>query len=153
MANDIDVKSLSKPQIRNLVNQIKNLSVPDDTELIHATTEEMELLKSLGGSGDIDETTGIPSFSRLSNWLYGSSRGKKTFKQYLDASAGYGAYNKLMKMNLTLPKSYKELQDLYNRKGKFKGLTGINTGNILNFLKFKEGGFGSTYKSSQTFKE
>tara|TARA_R100000808_G_C2153853_1_gene164449 strand:- start:5235 stop:5999 length:765 start_codon:yes stop_codon:yes gene_type:complete len=148
VAKNIDIKNLSRTQLRSLVNQISALGAADDTELAHITKEEMELLKNLGGSGHVDPDTGIQSFSRLSNWLYGQSRGKLTYKQYLDKSAGYGTYNKLSKMNLSVPKTYNELQDLFNRRGKFKGLKGIDTGNILGFLKFKEGGFGKTYKSA-----
>ena len=151
MAKNINIKTLSRPQLKNLVKQISALGAPDDTQLAHITKEEMELLKNLGGSGHTDPDTGIQSFSRFSNWLYGSSRGKLTFKQYLDKSAGYGTYNKLMKMTLSVPKTYQELQDLFNRRGKFKGLTGIDTGNILNFLKFRESGYGKTYKKASAW--
>ena len=152
MAKNIDIKTLSKPQLRNLVKQISTLGAPDDTELAHITKGEMDLLKSLGGSGDINETTGIRSFSVLSNLIYGSARGKKTYKQYLDSVAGWGTYNKLSKMNLSAPKTFKELQDFHNRRGKFKGLEEFSNTNLLGFLKFKEGGFGSTYKSPSAWR-
>tara|TARA_R110002012_G_scaffold319596_1_gene540741 strand:- start:302 stop:1066 length:765 start_codon:yes stop_codon:yes gene_type:complete len=150
MAKNIDIKTLSRPQLKNLVKQISALGAPDDTELAHITKGEMDLLKSLGGSGHTDPDTGIKSFGNIfSKWLYGDARNKRTFQEYF----GKGNYNTLNALNLSTPKTFKELQDFHSRKGKFKGLNKFSNTQLLNFLKFKEGGYGTTYKETSDWKK
>ena len=66
MAN-LNIDNLTKPEFKNLVDQISEKGRFGDTELAHVTKEEKTLLKALGGSGTTNPDTGLDEYFILSS--------------------------------------------------------------------------------------
>ena len=78
MAN-LNIDNLTKPEFKNLVDQISEKGRFGDTELAHVTKEEKTLLKALGGSGTTNPDTDLdeyfPILSALASALLPSIAG------------------------------------------------------------------------------
>ncbi len=66
MAN-LNIDNLTKPEFKNLVDQISEKGRFGDTELAHVTKEEKTLLQALGGSGTTNPDTGLDEYFILSS--------------------------------------------------------------------------------------
>ena len=62
------ISTLEMPEkvtlFKELYSELSGYGVEGDTELAHVNTFEASLLKSIGGSGTINEVTGLPQFGK-----------------------------------------------------------------------------------------
>ena len=154
MSNNVDISGLSGMQLKSLVKQISDLGENGDTELAHINKEEASLLKSLGGSGTLNEKTGIPAYFNLKNMFDSFYQKQLKGKKYFSDTFGKDKYNRLSALNIQQPSNYKDLMASINRTGKYSSIKDIDNSKLFEFMKFKQSGESDrTYKTGSDWRD